>query len=57
VLGDQIIAVDQNPVRSLEDLRGLLSAKKAGDTVTLKLVRGTQVLEIPVTLGNRQVLL
>lgn len=57
MLGDQIIAVDQSPVRSLEDLRGLLSTKKAGDTVTLKLVRGTQALEIPVTLGNRQVLL
>ncbi|MEI7702469.1 MAG: trypsin-like peptidase domain-containing protein [Planctomycetia bacterium] len=56
-LGDQIVAIDGTTVQTLDELRNILSTKKAGDTVTLKTVRGNQVLNIPVTLGNRQVLL
>lgn len=56
-LGDQIVAIEGTTVQSLDELRNILSAKKAGDTVTLKIVRGNQILNIPVTLGNRRVLL
>jgi len=59
VLGDQITAIEDRPVSKFEDLKEILAAKKAGDTITLDIVRGTSRLRVPLKLEGRiaQVLL
>jgi S1-C subfamily serine protease len=42
VLGDVIVAVDQKPVKELEDLRAALDLRQPGETVKLALIRGDQ---------------
>ncbi|MEZ5963005.1 MAG: trypsin-like peptidase domain-containing protein [Planctomycetota bacterium] len=53
-LGDIIIAVDGKPVRSVDDIGRILSARKVGDTVTVQVIRGLPYdehrVDVPVTL-------
>ncbi len=49
--GDVITAVDGEPVESIEDLISFLNGKKAGDDVTLTVVRGEDTLELSATLA------
>ncbi len=52
--GDLIVAIDGNEVRIFDDLLAyLISNKGPGDTVVLTVLRGTEKLDIPVTLGKR----
>ncbi len=52
--GDLIVAIDGQPVRHFGDLIRYLTTKtKPGDTVTLTVLRGSERLEIPVTLTAR----
>ncbi len=52
--GDLIVAIDGHPVRTFDDMLSyLITSKAPGDTVVLTVVRGTQRLDIPVTLGAR----
>lgn len=53
VLGDQITAIDEQPVSRFEDLKDILAGKKPGDTITLDIVRGTSRLKVPLTLEGR----
>ncbi len=50
ILGDIIIGIDGQLVENQNDLFKLLDPKQVGDTVTLKLKRGSKVAEISVTL-------
>jgi len=50
-LGDIIVAVDGNPVRSEDDLILGLERRRAGEKVSLKILRRTQELEVEVELG------
>jgi len=50
-LGDIIVAVDGNPVRSEDDLILGLERRRAGERVSLKILRRTQELEVEVELG------
>jgi 2-alkenal reductase len=52
--GDLIVAVDGQTVRSQDDLmRYLLLNKAPGDTVTLTVLRGSQKVDLKLTLGTR----
>ena len=53
LLGDTIVTLDNQPVRHHDDLLALLSADRVGATVPVKLVRGGQVIEVKVTVGER----
>jgi S1-C subfamily serine protease len=51
-LGDIIVAFDDKPVKTIDDLYAALEAHKPGDTVTLTIVRDKQRQEVQVTLGQ-----
>jgi len=52
--GDLIVAVDGQPVMTEDDLmRYLLLNKAPGDTVTLTVLRGSQKVDLKLTLGTR----
>jgi len=51
--GDIIVEADGMPVRDLAGLRDAVAAKKPGDTITLKIYRGSEQLTIDVKLGRR----
>jgi putative serine protease PepD len=48
--GDVILAVDGREVNSTQELGVALDRHQAGDRVTVKVQRGTQMLDIPITL-------
>ncbi|HKD54791.1 MAG TPA: trypsin-like peptidase domain-containing protein [Steroidobacteraceae bacterium] len=50
-LGDVIVAIDGQPVRTVSDLQRLLDRHKAGQQVRLEVVRGGESREVPVTLA------
>jgi photosystem II stability/assembly factor-like uncharacterized protein len=52
-VGDIIKAVDKKAIGKYEDLAEQIRTHKAGDKLTLSVARGTESLEITVTLGKR----
>ncbi|MBI5929964.1 MAG: trypsin-like peptidase domain-containing protein [Chloroflexi bacterium] len=54
MLGDVIVALDGHPVRVPDELLAGLTGEKVGKDAKLKLVRGGQLLELNVTVGERQ---
>ena len=53
VSGDVIVAVEGKPVKDMGDLQNAISNESVGQTVTLKVRRGSGTVEVPVTLANR----
>jgi S1-C subfamily serine protease len=53
VLGDTIVELNSNPVKQHDDLLAQLGGDKIGQPVKLKIVRGGQVQDISVTVGER----
>ena len=51
---DAITAVDGTPVAGREELVGLISRRRPGETVTLQVRRDTETLEIRLTLMDRR---
>ncbi|HSD83799.1 MAG TPA: trypsin-like peptidase domain-containing protein [Anaerolineae bacterium] len=52
--GDIIIAIDGDAVNSFEEMIAYLAARKqVGQTVTVTIIRGTETLQVPVTLEDR----
>jgi S1-C subfamily serine protease len=51
--GDKIVAIDGKTISSPSDLGNLVLTKKPGDTVTLKVERGSDTRTIDVKLGER----
>ena len=51
-LGDVIVHIDGEPVKSSGDLILVLEDKKPGDTVRVGLLRGDRRVEVPVRLGG-----
>jgi 2-alkenal reductase len=52
--GDIITAIDGDPINSFDEMIAYLAAQKqVGQTVTVTLVRGSETLQIPVTLDER----
>lgn len=53
LLGDTIVALDGQPVRHMDDLLALLSGDRVGETMPVRIVRGGQVQELKVVVGER----
>jgi S1-C subfamily serine protease len=49
---DLIVAVDGRKTRTLDEMLSYVESKKAGDTVTLKVIRDRKEVEVPVTLAG-----
>src|SRR6478752_5878053 len=47
-LGDQIVAVDGQPVSTAEDVRPPIVARQPGETATFTVLRGGERLDVPV---------
>ncbi|KAL2499944.1 Protease Do-like 8 [Abeliophyllum distichum] len=54
VLGDIIVAVDGKPVRSRAELNKILDEYNIGEKVILKIQRGSENLELPIVLEERE---
>ncbi|MFQ6028058.1 MAG: S1C family serine protease [Dehalococcoidia bacterium] len=52
-LGDTILSLDGQPVRHLDDLLGLLGGDRVGTSVPVRILRGGQLQELSVTIGER----
>lgn len=55
--GDIIVAVDGTTITKNEDLLSIISSKNVGDTVELDLYRDEERLQLPVTVGDRELVL
>lgn len=53
LIGDVIVSVAGTPVGSVEELQDRLSAETVGQPVTLSLIRGGELQELSVTIGER----
>jgi S1-C subfamily serine protease len=51
---DRVVAVDGDPVRSMEEFARLIRSHQPGDQITLEVVRGEETLQLSATLGTRQ---
>lgn len=56
-LGDQILSVDGDRTRTAADLREQLQSRRPGESVTLRVVRGSNEFTVAVTLQPRKLLL
>jgi len=52
--GDIILAVDGAPVRTGDDLLGVLEEREIGDTVVVRVLRERSELEVEVVLRRMQ---
>lgn len=52
-VSDLLVGLDDQPVRTLEDLLALLSGDLVGRTVTARVLRGEAVKALPLTIGER----
>lgn len=52
-MGDTIVALAGHPVRHLDDLLALLSSDRVGQSVPVRIVRGGQIMEIGVVIGEQ----
>jgi S1-C subfamily serine protease len=53
IIGDILIGVGGEPVRDTDDLRSALGPELAGQPATLRILRGGEVRELTVTIGER----
>ncbi|NDJ75535.1 MAG: PDZ domain-containing protein [Chloroflexi bacterium] len=53
LLGDTIVALDDEPVRHMDDLQALLGGDRVGVTVPVQIVRGGAIMSVDVTIGER----
>jgi len=51
-LGDTIVSIAGQPVRQLDDLFGVLSGDRVGTVVPVRILRGGEVRELSVTIGE-----
>jgi S1-C subfamily serine protease len=52
-MGDTVVALDGQPVRHPDELLAFLSGDRVGATVTVRIVRGGQLQEVQVMIGER----
>lgn len=53
-LGDTLVTLDGQSVRHMDDLMAALSGDRVGKAVAARIVRGGQIHEVSVTIGERQ---
>ncbi len=54
LLGDTLISLDGQAVRQMDDLMALLNGDRVGTSVPVSVLRGGQVQEVAVTVGERE---
>lgn len=54
LIGDVLVSMDGTMLRDTEDLLGQLTPARAGQSASVKLVRGGEVREMKVTVGQRK---
>lgn len=52
-MGDTVVALARHPVRHLDDLLALLSSDRVGQSVPVRIIRGGQVMELSVVIGEQ----
>lgn len=52
--GDRILAVDDQPIDNVEQLRDAVQTAGVGATIVLRIERKGEELELPVTIGSRE---
>ena len=55
MLGDVLVALDDTPVGDTDDVQTVLGGKGVGAVVRAKIIRGGEVIEAEITLGERPV--
>ncbi len=53
MLGDTLVGLDGKPVRHMDDLAALLSSDKVGKAFPARIIRGGEVHDVSVTIGER----
>jgi serine protease DegQ len=53
LIGDVLLALDRQPVGSTDDLLNLLASDRIGRAVPLQVLRGGEIRELTVTIGER----
>lgn len=53
-MGDTIVALDGQAVKQMDDLLALLSGDRVGKDVPVRIVRGGQMLDVMVTIGEQR---
>jgi serine protease DegQ len=53
LVGDLLLEFDAHPVEAPEELLDLLLGDRVGKTVNLKVLRGGQTVDLPITVGER----
>jgi S1-C subfamily serine protease len=53
MLGDTLLGLDGEKVRHMDDLMALLSGDRVGKTVSVRVLRGGQLQDIQVVIGER----
>jgi S1-C subfamily serine protease len=51
--GDIIISIDNNPISEDDDIDRIISRKKIGDKITVKIFRDGRLIDVPVTLTEK----
>jgi len=52
-IGDLMLALDNTPTADTDDVQTILTGRQVGDVVRAKLLRGGEVMEVEITLGER----
>ena len=53
IVGDILLALGETPVADSDDVREMLSGRAVGETLKAKILRGGEVKEVEITLGER----
>jgi len=53
LIGDILVALDGKPVRDTDDIQSVLDRESVGKPVAARIVRGGQVIELNITVGER----
>jgi S1-C subfamily serine protease len=53
LLGDTLVALEGGPLRHMDDLMGSLGADRVGKATAFRIIRGGQLQEVEVTIGER----
>jgi S1-C subfamily serine protease len=53
LLGDTIVALASSPIRHHDDLLALLSGDRVGSDVSIQVLRGGQLMDVTVVIGER----
>jgi S1-C subfamily serine protease len=54
LLGDILVALDDFVIESVDELLSLLGSDRVGSEVALRIVRGGQLMDVGVTVGERE---